>query len=95
MAIGMVPPEIFDLSIADTTVDFNMGDALLLYTDGVTENVNLKGEEFSSKRLIETLGTSGHNNAETILNNVITHIEHFSGEAGQADDLTLITIKHC
>ena len=44
MSIGMVPPEVFDPSIADTTVDFNMGDALILYTDGVTENVNLKGE---------------------------------------------------
>ena len=91
----MVPPEIFDPSITDTTVDFNMGDALLLYTDGVTESVNLKGEEFSSKRLIDTLCASGHNNAETILNAVITNIERFSGEAGQADDLTLITIKHC
>ena len=95
IAIGMVPPEIFDPSITDTTVDFNMGDALLLYTDGVTESVNLKGEEFSSKRLIDTLYASGHNNAETILNAVITNIKRFSGEAGQADDLTLITIKHC
>ena len=94
IAIGMVPPEIFDSSIADTTVDFNNGDALLLYTDGVTESVNAGGEEFSNKRLVETLCASGHNNAETILKNVITNIERFSGESGQADDLTLITVKH-
>jgi sigma-B regulation protein RsbU (phosphoserine phosphatase) len=94
MAIGMVPPEIFDSTIVDTTLHFSTDDAFLLYTDGVTESVNLEGEEFSGERLIDTLQTSGRGSAQAILNTVITSVERFSGEAGQTDDLTLIAVKH-
>ena len=94
MAIGMVPPEIFNHSIKDTVIPFNYGDALVLYTDGVTESVNSKGEEFSSLRLTDALKSNGKGGAQSILNHVITNVHRFSGDEGQADDLTLIVVKH-
>ena len=48
MAVGMVPPEIFDRTIEDLTLHFTHGDCLALYTDGVTESINNTGEEYSS-----------------------------------------------
>ncbi|MFW2479879.1 MAG: PP2C family protein-serine/threonine phosphatase [Lentimonas sp.] len=59
MAIGMVAPEIFDAVIKDTSVHFGDEAALLLYTDGVTEAVNLEGDEYSRERLVETLRANG------------------------------------
>ncbi len=94
MALGMVPPEIFDLTIQDKTVPFSKDDALLLYTDGVTESVNAGGEEYSGERLLETLKTHGNSSAQSLLNHVMDSVHRFSGDEGQLDDLTLIAIKH-
>lgn len=94
MALGMVPPEMFDLMIKDQTVPFRKGDALILYTDGVTESVNAIGEEYSNERLIHALETHGDGSAQFILEQIMASVRHFSGQAGQADDLTLVAIKH-
>ena len=94
MALGMVPPEIFDITIKDKTIPFTQNDALILYTDGVTECVNANGEEYTSERLLETLQTNGNDGAQAILDHVMDSIHRFSGHEGQLDDLTLIAIKH-
>ena len=94
MALGMVPPEIFDITIKDKTVAFTKDDALVLYTDGVTESVNASGEEYSGERLINALETHGNGSAQSILSQVMDSVHRFSGDEGQPDDLTLIAIKH-
>jgi sigma-B regulation protein RsbU (phosphoserine phosphatase) len=94
MALGMVPPEIFDITIKDRTVPFTKNDALILYTDGVTESVNASGEEYSGERLLDTLQTNGNGGAQAVLDHVMDSIYRFSGNEGQLDDLTLIAIKH-
>lgn len=94
MALGMVPPEIFDTTIEDKTVPFRKDDALVLYTDGVTESLNDKGEEYSEKRLIRILAKSGNGTAQSLLNSIIKDVHEFSARAGQPDDFTLITVKH-
>jgi sigma-B regulation protein RsbU (phosphoserine phosphatase) len=94
MAIGMVPADVFDAVIEDTSIHFGDEDALLLYTDGVTETVNQAGEEFSSKRLHGVLLASGNTTAQEIVDQVLKSLDGFSEGAGQPDDLTLIAVKH-
>lgn len=93
MALGMVPPEIFNLTIEDTKICFEPGDALLLYTDGVTECINAKGEEFSGARLEALFKKCGVNSAQEIQQTIIQSVGQFSEKGNQGDDLTLITIK--
>lgn len=94
MAIGMVSPEIFDTNIEDVSIHFGENDALLLYTDGVTECTNQAGEEFSGKRLRDTLQAHGHSSADTIINQVLDSVNKFSEGTGHQDDLTMIAVKH-
>jgi len=94
MALGMVPPEIFDHTLADETTDFASGDALILYTDGITESVNSLGEEFSGERLACELAVSGKGSASVILEKIVGNLNAFSSDEGQSDDLTLLAIKH-
>ncbi len=94
MALGMVPPEIFDATIEDITVPFRKNDVLVLYTDGVTESVNDEGEEYSEKRLTEILKKYGSGTAQFLLNHIVKDVHDFSAKAGQPDDFTLITVKH-
>lgn len=94
MAVGMVPPEIFDSIIQDTSIHFGSNDALVLYTDGVTESTNMEGEEYGAERLIDVLRNSGDREAQGIIDQTLDSVSRFSQGAGQADDLTLIAVKH-
>ena len=94
MALGMVPPEIFDITIEDKTVPFGKNDALVLYTDGVTESVNDAGEEYTGDRLMESLRIHGNGSAQSILNHIMESIQRYSSDEGQPDDFTLVAVKH-
>ncbi|MFU8847794.1 MAG: SpoIIE family protein phosphatase [Opitutales bacterium] len=94
MAIGMVEPELFDTVIEDLSIHFGENDALLLYTDGVTECTNHSDEEYSGERLRKVLQAHGHDSAEAIIEQVLESLQRFSGGSGQHDDLTMIAVKH-
>ncbi len=93
MALGMVPSEIFDLVITDTSIPFAPGDVALFYTDGITEAVNADEDEFSAERLAETVKVLRNQSAKSINENLVTTVERFTGQAKFADDLTLISVK--
>ena len=94
MAIGLVPAEIFDTVTKDTSIHFGAEDALLLYTDGVTESIDPEGNEFSGDRLLGVLYEHGDSSAQEIVDQVLDEVRHFSKGTGQTDDLTLIAVKH-
>jgi sigma-B regulation protein RsbU (phosphoserine phosphatase) len=94
MAVGMVPAEVFDRIIQDTSIHFGSKDALLLYTDGITETLNHQGEEYGSERLTELVRSHGDKDAQTIIDQTLDSVHQFSHGSGQLDDLTLIAVKH-
>ena len=82
---------------ADWKCDFvetqlQLGDTLLLYTDGVTESFDGRGEEFGEERLVETLRRNLSLPAQRLLVSVVDEVRAFSPQ-DQQDDLTLIVAK--
>ena len=70
------------------------GDAIALYTDGVTESFNSTGEEFGEQRLTEALRRHCELSAQDLLAAIVDEVRQFSpGE--QYDDITLIVAKCC
>jgi serine phosphatase RsbU (regulator of sigma subunit) len=67
------------------------GDALALYSDGITESANDKCEEFGP-RLIEGLQRRRELPAEALLASVVDEVRQFSS-GDQQDDITLIIAK--
>lgn len=70
------------------------GDALLLYSDGVTEATDARGEFFGETRLEEVLGGSGDRSPNALVARVVKRLEDFAGEAPQADDITLMAVTY-
>jgi serine phosphatase RsbU (regulator of sigma subunit) len=68
------------------------GDALALYTDGVTESFNPAGEEFGELRLIEGLRKHRELSSRDFLAAIVDEVQRFSPEE-QYDDITLIVAK--
>src|SRR5499427_3340623 len=68
------------------------GDAVLLYTDGVTEALNAKGEEFGEERLLEAARQHRELCLPELLSAVADQARRFSPHE-QSDDITLIVAK--
>lgn len=64
-------------------------DRVALYTDGITEAVNTKGEMFGEKGVRELIGSSDGTVAGT-LDAVLRGLKDYVGDAAQADDITFI-----
>ena len=94
MAVGMVPPDVFDSIIKDVSIHFGSNDALILYTDGITESTNAQGEEYGSQRLLQVLEKHGDQEAHVLIEKALESVDRFSQGSGQFDDLTLIAVKH-
>jgi len=68
------------------------GDAVLLYTDGVTEALNGEGQEFGEERLLEAFRQLGQLPLPELLVEVADQARTFSPHE-QADDITLIVAR--
>ncbi len=92
MAVGMVESELFDSSVGEISFKLESGDALTLYTDGISEAQNSSGEEFSKIRLEKILQNLNTKTAAEINEGMISEMEKFS-KGAKSDDITLLTIK--
>ena len=68
------------------------GDALFLYTDGLTDAVNLTGELFGKERLEATLDGASARSPEEIVDHVWSEIGAYSAGAPAADDMTCLVL---
>lgn len=68
------------------------GDLLALYTDGITETFNPRGEEFGERRLTEALGRHRDLPARDLLAAIVAEVQQFSPQE-QHDDITLIVAR--
>ncbi len=73
--------------------EFNIGDVILLYTDGITECFNYKREMFGEERLISIFMENLHLNPELIKNKIVESVEDFREMVDLSDDYTLLIIK--
>jgi PAS domain S-box-containing protein len=79
-----------DPSLPDVTVDLGPGDAVVLYTDGVTE-ARRGNELFGEARLVETLASLGGTSAEAIAGGLEQAVADFRRSA--RDDTAILVIE--
>ncbi|MBF0506569.1 MAG: SpoIIE family protein phosphatase [Nitrospirae bacterium] len=83
--LGILPAE-----YPDTVLQLDAGDRLFLFTDGVFEAKNKKGERIGYERLVEFVRM--HGNASSLSDLVINYVNDFSKDTEMADDLTMVEI---
>ena len=77
----------------ENTITLKKGDMLYLYTDGVTEATDSRGELFSDFRLLEALNTCKDDSLSGLLAGVKADIDAFVKEAPQFDDITMLVLS--
>ena len=77
----------------EDSIEFQPGDALVIYSDGITESVNDRDEEFGEEKLIEVLRNNLHRSASGIRDRIDEALSRFVGTTPPVDDMTLMIIK--
>ena len=89
LVLGMFPESQFE----EGEVRLRSGDVLVAYTDGVTEAMNVRQEEFSEERLRAAIIGASPLSARAILDNIVSSVAQWSNGAAQHDDITVVVLK--
>jgi sigma-B regulation protein RsbU (phosphoserine phosphatase) len=82
-----------DLVIETHTATLLPGDALLLYTDGVTEAMDEGHELFGLERLEKHLAAHPGEPAQAMCDRIVAAVAAYQGRAPQSDDITLLGVR--
>jgi len=93
IAVGLETGEVFQATIEEKTIPIEPGDLIVFYTDGISEAMNKRGDEFGEERLRQTITRHAHEDAQTLLNQITAEVNAFAGDAKQHDDFTMVVVK--
>jgi phosphoserine phosphatase RsbU/P len=75
------------------TISFEEGDSLLLYTDGLTEVLNISNEEFGQERLGALVQQYADRPAPDLLQTIRRAVSTFGGGRPLVDDVTMVALR--
>jgi sigma-B regulation protein RsbU (phosphoserine phosphatase) len=93
LGLGMTPGERFTRSLQIEELDLEPEDAIVLYSDGVTEAINHEMEQFGEPRLIEAVKNTDGQSAMESRDAILRELREFMGATPPRDDITLVVIR--
>ena len=81
------------MSFTAESLQLNTGDALVMYTDGVTEAEDKDHAQFGESRLDAALAESTGASSKQIVDNINARVKEFIAGAPQSDDITQLVIR--
>jgi predicted ester cyclase len=90
---GLIVGAFTDAIFEEDTIQLDPGDALVLYTDGITEALNTDGVEFGETRLMSCLASNCEAAPAALLDTLFSTVREFSIGAPQNDDLTAMILR--
>ncbi len=77
----------------EVTYQLHAGDTYVFCSDGVSEAMNVDGEEFGSGRLVAVVESVRAMGARDIVDMIFDRVEQFRGDAPPNDDMTAVAVK--
>ena len=81
-----------DITWERRVVQLAPGSVLVLYSDGITEAQDHEEEIFDEERLQNVAQSNLGRSAEEIQDAILAEVHEFTGDAPQADDITLMVL---
>lgn len=88
--LGVMPGLPYD----SASLTLRPGETLFLYTDGVSEAMNLAEQQFGEGRLEAVLTQAARLSVDEMLTAVTTAVAEFVGAAPQSDDITCLVVRY-
>ena len=90
LVIGVIPDTPYSLQ----TTNLYPGDKIFMYTDGITEALNNKGEFFDDSGLMRALNDADKTrDPKEFVDDVYEAMMEFVGDAQQSDDVTMVYLS--
>jgi sigma-B regulation protein RsbU (phosphoserine phosphatase) len=89
MPLGLMPDAVY--TGAEAPLD--VGDSLVLYTDGITEAANPQHEEFGRARLMQTCRNHRTESPRALASSIATVVDAFVEGVAYHDDRTLVILR--
>ncbi|UCH84874.1 MAG: anti-sigma factor antagonist, partial [Candidatus Latescibacterota bacterium] len=93
VGISLPDESLFRRAISLEKIKLKKDDMLVIYTDGVTEAMNDKREQYGEDRLIETIKKYGNLHPSEFIVKLERDIKGFTGGTAQNDDITVVAVK--
>jgi serine phosphatase RsbU (regulator of sigma subunit) len=93
MGLGLNQGKIFNTTLKVASLQLEANDALFFYSDGITEAMNAKQEEYGEERLMALAAQTDKLNAGAALNAIMADVKAFLGSIAPQDDQTLVVVK--
>ena len=94
LSAGGLPLGMFEQAeYEEASVGLQGKEAVVFYTDGVTEAMDRGQNEYSEERLREIILSRAPMSATEIKNDILSDVQKFTGPEPQSDDLTLMVLK--
>jgi phosphoserine phosphatase RsbU/P len=88
------PAGLFDtIAGVPKRVQLGPGDWLIVYSDGVSEAVNARGDEFGCQGLIDRVLRFERESAEGLCEGVLEAVAHHQASVRQRDDITILAAR--
>jgi hypothetical protein len=93
IGIGVANSSLFIKGTEEYSLKIKEGDVAVLYTDGITEMMNISNQFYGEDRLEKVVKGVRKGTSSKILDIIISDVTEFKGVAKQHDDMTLVVIK--
>ncbi len=87
--VGLFP----DCEFQEGELQMQSGDVLVAYTDGISEAMNDRDEEFDEEQLIQALREHKARTAADLISELLERVDGFTEGARQHDDMTLVVVR--
>jgi phosphoserine phosphatase RsbU/P len=87
--LGVLPDASYEVGAAR----LENGDWLVIFTDGVVEAVNAKGDEYEEEELIRLVDRDAAAAPAQLLKNLLAALDSFVGNTPQHDDMTCLLLR--
>lgn len=91
--MGTFPDEYFAEHIEEYDLVLRPGDMFLMYTDGLNESMNTRGEQFSLNRIMEIANRHASKGAASTVDRLVEAEKAFRGIVPRYDDITLLAVS--
>jgi phosphoserine phosphatase RsbU/P len=93
LGLGILRDHQFNDFVDVNEMEYNSGDILMLYTDGITEAKNKQNEEFGYNRIKQFLEKHAFYSAEYIKEEILKSLYDFCESSNLEDDITALIVK--
>jgi phosphoserine phosphatase RsbU/P len=93
LGLALDTGDMFSRVLEELTLPIGPGDLFLLYTDGISEAMNVDGDCFGDSRLADLASQHADLSSTELRGRILDEVRVFTGTAAQHDDMTMVLVK--